>query len=211
MVQQANVVELRVLLANLVGQSLQFSTVDLGSNCRVVRQQFEAVYSIKSPPSAQHDLLFMDFTFHERTRHFIASVPRTFVGVVDVEDPFFISSDNGVQPVESAASGEQLSADVQPSTAAAVVQCMWEPLNELFHRSERSQSIAQDGQGTAKTGRQYHTPSYGCCSARFFSSSNDIAVGRPGRGSSSSFLFLALKCWNQARTDRSEGASVPNT
>ncbi|KAK6730370.1 hypothetical protein RB195_007062 [Necator americanus] len=110
--QQANVLELRVLPADLVGQSLQLSAVDLGSNCRVVRQQFETVDSMNSPPHARHDLLLMDFIFHERIRHFIASAPRTFVSVVDVDDPFFISSDNGVQPVESAASGEQLSADV---------------------------------------------------------------------------------------------------
>ncbi|KAK6737502.1 hypothetical protein RB195_019919 [Necator americanus] len=74
----------------------------------------------------------MDFTFHKRIRHFIASAPGTFVGVVDVEDPFFISSDNGVQPVESAVSGRQLSADVQASLAVAVALCMWEPLTEFF-------------------------------------------------------------------------------
>ncbi|KAK6754675.1 hypothetical protein RB195_013578 [Necator americanus] len=82
----------------------------------------------------------------------MASAPRTFVGVVDVEDPFSVSTDNAVQPVESAASGEQLSADVQTSVAIAVAQCMWEPLTELFHHSERSQSIAHGGQRTAKTG-----------------------------------------------------------
>ncbi|KAK6754389.1 hypothetical protein RB195_013411 [Necator americanus] len=102
-VQQANVVELRVLLADLVGPFLQLGAVDLGSNCRVVRQQFETVQTL-SP-----DLLLMEFTFHERIRHFIASAPRTIVGVVDIESPFFISSDNGVQPVESATSGEQVS------------------------------------------------------------------------------------------------------
>ena len=71
--------------------------------------------------------------------------------LVDVEDPFFIFSDNGVQPVESAASGEQVSAEVQSSLAVAVAQCMWEPLTELFHHSERSQSIAHGGHRTAKT------------------------------------------------------------
>ncbi|KAK6735348.1 hypothetical protein RB195_018511 [Necator americanus] len=141
-----------VLLADLVGQSLQLSAIDLGSNCRVVRQQFETVDFMNSPPDAQHDLLLMDFTFHERIWHFITSAPRTFVGVVDVEDPFFISSDNDDQPVESAASVEQLSADVQASLAVSVAQCMWEPLTELFHLSERSQSIAHGGQPTAKTG-----------------------------------------------------------
>ncbi|KAK6737672.1 hypothetical protein RB195_020029 [Necator americanus] len=50
--------------------------------------------------------------------------------------------DNGVQPVESAASVEQLSADVQAFLAVAVAQCMWEPLTVLFHHSDRSQSIA---------------------------------------------------------------------
>ncbi|KAK6761780.1 hypothetical protein RB195_022749 [Necator americanus] len=118
-VQQANLIELRVLLADLVGQSLQLSAVNLGSNCRVVRQQFETVDSMNSLPEALHDLLLMDFTFHERIRHFIASAPGTFVGVVDVRDPFFISSDNGVQPLESAVYGEQLSADVQASLAVA--------------------------------------------------------------------------------------------
>ncbi|KAK6767147.1 hypothetical protein RB195_026472 [Necator americanus] len=89
---------------------------------------------MNSPPDAQHDLPLIDFTFHERIRHFIASAPRTFVGVgvVDVEDPFFISSDNGVRPVESAASGEQLSADVRVSLAVAVAQRIWEPVTELF-------------------------------------------------------------------------------
>ncbi|KAK6726131.1 hypothetical protein RB195_004444 [Necator americanus] len=145
-----------VLLADLVGQSSQLSVVDLGSNCRVVRQQFEMVDSMKSPPDAQHDLFLMDFTFHERIRHFIASALRTFVGVADVEDPFFISSDNGVQPVESVVSREQLSADVQATLAVAVAQCMWEPLTELFHHSERSQSIAHGGQRTAKTGSKIH-------------------------------------------------------
>ncbi|ETN72627.1 hypothetical protein NECAME_18755 [Necator americanus] len=88
----------------------------------------------------------MDFIFHERIRHFIASTPRTFVGVVDAEDPLFISSDDGVQPVESAASGEQLSAHVQVSLAVAVAQCMWEPLTEFSHHSERSQFIAHGEQ-----------------------------------------------------------------
>ncbi|KAK6752802.1 hypothetical protein RB195_003914 [Necator americanus] len=55
-----------------------------------------------------------------------------FVDVVDVEDQFFISSDSGVQPVESAAFGEQLSADVQVSLAVAVAQRMWEPLTEMY-------------------------------------------------------------------------------
>ncbi|KAK6760418.1 hypothetical protein RB195_021764 [Necator americanus] len=151
-VQQGNVVELWVLLADLLGQSLQLSAVDLGSNCRVVRQRLEMVDSMNSSPDAQHDLLLMNFTFHERTRHSIASAPCTFVGVVDVEDPFFISSDNGVQSVESAASGEQLSADVQASLVVVVAQCIWEPLTEHFHHSERSQSIAHGGQRTAKTG-----------------------------------------------------------
>ncbi|KAK6764339.1 hypothetical protein RB195_024603 [Necator americanus] len=91
--EQANVVELRVLLADLV-----------------------------------------------RIRHFIASAPRIFVVVVDVEDPSFISSDNGVQPVESAASGEQLSADVQASLAVPVAQCMWEPLTELLFTITRDRS-----------------------------------------------------------------------
>ncbi|KAK6763804.1 hypothetical protein RB195_024218 [Necator americanus] len=136
----------------LIVARAQLSAVDLGSNCRVVRQQFKTVDSVNSSPDAQHDLLLMDFTFHERIRHLIASAPRTFVGVVDVEDPFFISSYNGVQPVECAAFGEQLSADVQPSLAVAVAQCMWEPLTELFHHSERSQSIAHGGQRTAKAG-----------------------------------------------------------
>ncbi|KAK6750073.1 hypothetical protein RB195_002206 [Necator americanus] len=68
------------------------------------------------------------------------------------DDPFFISSDNGVQTVESAASGEQLSADVQASLAVAVAQCMGEPQSEFLHHSERSQSIAHGGQRTAKTG-----------------------------------------------------------
>ncbi|KAK6761718.1 hypothetical protein RB195_022704 [Necator americanus] len=104
-VQQANLIELRVLLADLVGQSLQLSAVDLGSSCRVVRQQFGTVDSMNSPPDTQHDLL-MDFTFHERIKHFIASAPRTLAGMVDVEDLFFISSDSGVQPVESETSGE---------------------------------------------------------------------------------------------------------
>ncbi|KAK6755308.1 hypothetical protein RB195_013965 [Necator americanus] len=72
--------------------------------------------------------------------------------MADVEDPFFISSDNDIQSVESAASGEQLSADVQASLAVAVAQCMWEPLAELFHHSERSHSIAHGGQRTANTG-----------------------------------------------------------
>ncbi|KAK6730622.1 hypothetical protein RB195_007222 [Necator americanus] len=75
--QQAKVVELRVLPADLVGQSLQLSALDLGSNCRVVQQQFETVDPMNSPPLAQHDLLLMDFTFHERIRHFIESAPRT--------------------------------------------------------------------------------------------------------------------------------------
>ncbi|KAK6733364.1 hypothetical protein RB195_017233 [Necator americanus] len=70
------------------------------------------VDSMNFLPDAQHDLL-MDFTSHERIRHFIASAPL---------------SDNGVQPVESAAFGEQLSAEVQASLAVAVAQCMREPL-----------------------------------------------------------------------------------
>ncbi|KAK6743312.1 hypothetical protein RB195_010522 [Necator americanus] len=74
------------------------------------------------------------------------------MGMVDVEDPFFISSENGVQSVESAASGEQLSTDVQSSLAVAVAQCMWEPLTEVFQHSERSQSIAHGGQRTVQTG-----------------------------------------------------------
>ncbi|KAK6736474.1 hypothetical protein RB195_019267 [Necator americanus] len=112
--------ELRVLLADLVGQSLQLSAVEIGGNCRVVWQQFETVDSMNSPP--------------------------------DVEDPFFISSDNGVQPVESTASGEQLSADVRASLTVAVAQCMWEPPTELSHHPERSQSITHGGQRRAKTG-----------------------------------------------------------
>ncbi|KAK6748577.1 hypothetical protein RB195_001291 [Necator americanus] len=135
--QQAKVVELRVLLADLVGPSLRLSAVDFGSNCRVAQQQFETVDPILHQTHAQHDLLLMNFTFHERIRHFMASATGTFGGVVDVEDPFFISSDSGVQPVKSAASGEQLSADVQASLAVAVAQCMWEPLTEPFQHSER--------------------------------------------------------------------------
>ncbi|KAK6743878.1 hypothetical protein RB195_010898 [Necator americanus] len=69
-----------VLFADLLGQSLQVSAADLGSNCRVVRQQLTTVDSTNSPPDAHHDLLLMDFTFHERIRHFIASAPPTFVG-----------------------------------------------------------------------------------------------------------------------------------
>ena len=103
-----------MLFADLVGQSSQLSAADLGSNCRVFQQQLEMVDSMKSPPDAQHDLL-MDFTFHEGIRYFITSAPRTFVGVVDAKNPLFISSDNFVQPVESASSGEQLSADVLAS------------------------------------------------------------------------------------------------
>ncbi|KAK6750072.1 hypothetical protein RB195_002206 [Necator americanus] len=95
--------------------------------------KISTVDSMNSPPDAQHDLLLMDFTFHERIRHFIASAPRTFT-------------------VESAASGEQLSADVQASLAVAVAQCMGEPQSEFLHHSERSQSIAHGGQRTAKTG-----------------------------------------------------------
>ncbi|KAK6758181.1 hypothetical protein RB195_015788 [Necator americanus] len=188
----ANVVEHRVLLADLVGRALQLSAVDLGTNCRVIRQQFETVDSMNCPLHAQHDLLLMDFTFHGRIRHFIASAPRTSVGVGDVEDPFFISSDNGVPPVEPVAFGEQLSADVRASLAVAVAQCMWEPLTELFHHSERSQSIAHGGQRTAKTGSKMEK-SYGCYHTRFFSSSNDIAETRERLIFESLWSFEVLK------------------
>ena len=66
--------------------------------------------------------------------------------------PIFISNDNSVQPIKCAASGEQLSADVQASLAAAVVQNVWEAVTEISHHSKRSQSIAHVGQRTAKTG-----------------------------------------------------------
>ncbi|KAK6736506.1 hypothetical protein RB195_019285 [Necator americanus] len=190
-VQQANVVELRVLLADLVGQSLQLSAVEIGSNCRVVRQQFETIDSMNSPSDAQHDLLLMDFTFHERIRHFIASAPRTFVGVVDVEDPFFISSDNGVQPVESAASGEQLNTHVQASSAVVVAQCMWEPLTSFFTIPRDRSPLLTVGSDQRRLAAKHRTPSYKCCSVRFFTPSNYISAGRPERGSSSSFLFPA--------------------
>ncbi|KAK6754742.1 hypothetical protein RB195_013621 [Necator americanus] len=147
---EENVVELRVLLADLVGLSLQLSAADLGSNCRVVRQQLETVYSMNSPPDAQHDLLLMDFTFHERIRHFIASAPRTFVGGVDVEDPFFISNDNGVQPVESAASEEQLNADVfggcRRSMNLGVTDRAFSPFREISVHCSRWTTNSQDSQ-----------------------------------------------------------------
>ncbi|KAK6737670.1 hypothetical protein RB195_020029 [Necator americanus] len=53
-----------------------------------------------------------------------------------------IGGEESPKPVESAASVEQLSADVQAFLAVAVAQCMWEPLTVLFHHSDRSQSIA---------------------------------------------------------------------
>ncbi|KAK6737140.1 hypothetical protein RB195_019685 [Necator americanus] len=49
-------------------------------------------------------------------------------------------------PVESTDSGEQLNADVQASLAVAVAQCMWEPVTEFSHHSERSQFIAHGEQ-----------------------------------------------------------------
>ncbi|VDO87744.1 unnamed protein product [Heligmosomoides polygyrus] len=73
------------------------------------------------------------------------------MSVVDVEDPFFVSCDNGVQPVEGVTSGEQLSAYVQTSSPVLVGQFVWEPLTELFNHSKRSQSIVHGGSGTAKS------------------------------------------------------------
>ncbi|KAK6762156.1 hypothetical protein RB195_023029 [Necator americanus] len=122
----------------------------------------------------------------------LARLWLTWLGVVDVKDLFFISSNNSVQPVESAASGERLSADVQASLAVAVAQCMWEPLIKLF-TIPRLQSIAHVESEQPKLAARHRTPSYGCCSARFFNFSNDIALGRPERSSSLSFLFPALK------------------
>ncbi|KAK6742919.1 hypothetical protein RB195_010284 [Necator americanus] len=70
------------------------------------------------------------------------------------------SSDNGVQPVEPAASGEQLSADVHASLAVTVAQCMWEKLTELFHHSERLQStvITVDSE-QPRLAAKFRTPS----------------------------------------------------
>ncbi|KAK6735551.1 hypothetical protein RB195_018641 [Necator americanus] len=143
-VQEVAVVELRVL-ADLVGQSLQLSAVDHRSNCRVVQHQF-------------------DRTFHELpTRR--SALPSSHGFHLSRKDSFFISSDNGVQPVKSAASGEQPSADVQASLAVAVA--LWKSLTELFtiprDRSPLLTVVSEQPRLAAK----YRTPSCGCCSVRF--------------------------------------------
>ena len=80
-VQQASIVELRELFADLVGQSLQLS-VDVCNNCYVVQQQLRIVDSMNSPPDAHRNLFLTGFIFTE-VRYFIATAPRTLAGVFE--------------------------------------------------------------------------------------------------------------------------------
>lgn len=100
-VQHATLVELGVFLADLVGRPLQLRrSRQCPWSCEA---EVEVADSMNSPLDSQHALLLMGFTFHETLQRFIALASGPHAGLVDVEYPFFIYSDDGVHPVEGTA------------------------------------------------------------------------------------------------------------
>ena len=126
-----------------------------------------------------------NFTFHENTRHLIASAPRTLAGMGDKEDPFF----------ESAPPGEQLRADrlwQVPSLNAS------ESHSSSFFIIPRDTSLLFTvGSEQPRVAAKYCTP-YGCCSA-FSSVYSTILQSVLDRSLSSSYFLPASKHCDQIR------------
>ena len=104
-----------VLLAlEFLSDAVQLLTVEVSGDRAAIRHQLSMDNSSHAPPDAQHHLLRMNVRSGRCHSGFATAEPLSTTGIVDVQDPLLIPSNEVAQLLAVAMGGDQIHARVYP-------------------------------------------------------------------------------------------------
>lgn len=118
-------------LFEMESQLSQLSSVDLGSDGGPFIEELPILYSMNGPLHTEHHLFGVQARFGDVWCCLMLSYPGSPALIILIKHPLLISSNEIVEPVESAMESEKSRTDVHPPVTVEVGQGMGDPTSQF--------------------------------------------------------------------------------